>query len=108
MKRGDHRPMRSPTPGTFIPRAVRAVLYGLVLVSGGLLADFAVNVITGGSLPGLLDRYRYFAWPTIVVLFVLSVAAMVRDRLPRRVMDGSPERTAGPSKIGRAACRERV
>jgi tetratricopeptide (TPR) repeat protein len=86
-------------------RVVKAVIYGLVLVTGGLLLDFAVNVVTGGTLPGPLDRYRWFAWPTIGAMFALSMAAAVRERLVRREsgpppeVEPAPEPPTGPSNL---------
>lgn len=61
----------------------RAILYGVVVATGGLAVDFAVNVLTGSSLPGPLDRYRWLALPTVVVAFIAGVAAAVRERLGR-------------------------
>ena len=78
-------------------RALKALLYALLIVTGGLLADFAVNAVTGGTLPGPLDRYRYFAWPTIVVVFLASLAATFRERLPSRRGDQHPERGEQPT-----------
>src|SRR5215471_892431 len=60
---------------------LQAVIYGLVVVTGGISADFAINVVTGGSLPGPLAHYGFLAWPTLGVLFVVSVAAAVGERL---------------------------
>jgi tetratricopeptide (TPR) repeat protein len=60
---------------------VRALLYGVVVATGGLAVDFAVNVLTGGSLPGPLDRYRWLALPTVLVAFTTAVTAAVRERL---------------------------
>jgi tetratricopeptide (TPR) repeat protein len=75
---------------------VKAVIYGGAIVTGGLLADFAVNVITGGTLPGPLDRYRTFAWPTMIAMFALSLGAAVRERLGRRDPAAAPPPEAAP------------
>jgi tetratricopeptide (TPR) repeat protein len=79
-------------------RALKALLYALLIVTGGLLADFAVNVVTGATLPGPLEHYRYFAWPTIGVVFALSLAAAVRERLISREAAGPSERDDPPSR----------
>ncbi|HXM54928.1 MAG TPA: NB-ARC domain-containing protein, partial [Candidatus Dormibacteraeota bacterium] len=79
-------------------RALEALLYALVIVTGGLLADFAVNAVTGGTLPGPLERYRYFAWPTIVVVFLLSLAAAVRERLRGRDHGAPAAGSAAPAE----------
>lgn len=72
-------------------RVMKAAIYGLVIVTGGLLLDVAVNVVTGGRLPAPLERYRTFAWPIIALIFVLSIAAAARERLAARGGHVTPE-----------------
>ena len=96
-------PVRRDAISARTARVVTAVIYGLVIVTGGLLADFAVNVVTGGSLPGPLDRYRNFAWPTIALVFLLSMAAAVRERLAGRGHDGDPAEVEPPVEPAKPA-----
>jgi tetratricopeptide (TPR) repeat protein len=90
------------------PTVLKAVLYGLVVATFGLLADFVVNVATGGSLPGPLDRYRSLAWPAVILVFVASLVAAVVDRLRHRepgthvVPDAAPAPSSPPQGLPRA------
>src|SRR5262249_53093103 len=64
---------------------VWAVIYGLIVVTASLLVDFAINVITGGRLPGPLASVQWLAWPALVVLFLASAVAGVGQALRQTV-----------------------
>ncbi len=77
---------------------LQAIAFGIIVITGGLLADLTINVVTGGSLPGPLARFQVLAWPVLGVLFVATVTAALRERLrardPAESRDISVERLA--------------
>jgi hypothetical protein len=68
----------------------------LLVILACLLAVFlavAVNVATGGSLPGLLERYRSFSWPAVGLLTLCtSVIAVLQLKHKASMQDQSSSR----------------
>jgi len=66
-----------------IPRG-RVIFVGVAAVVGAVLVPTAINVGTGGSLPGPLAGFEPWAWPVVAaglaVLIMLGVLEMRRSR----------------------------
>ena len=85
----------------------------LLVVTSGLfsvLLAVAVNVATGGELPGALRPYTWLAWPLVGLLAVVGVAlGWWQQRLAEPAPAGTPvvphrpaELPAAPTLVGRA------
>jgi tetratricopeptide (TPR) repeat protein len=83
---------------------LQAVSSALVLVSFTFMVDFAINAVTGGTLPGPLARYPWLAWPAVGLGFLLSVATAIRERLrhqPAPRHGGTPSAPRPPKELPR-------
>src|SRR5215472_5249918 len=81
---------------------LQAVLSALVLVTFTFIVEFAINGVTGGSLPGPLARYPWLAWPAVAFGFLVSVAGAIRERLrhrPRRRDSRAPSSPRAPKEL---------
>ncbi|WP_158852116.1 NACHT domain-containing protein [Saccharothrix deserti] len=69
----------------------RVVLIGVAVVVGAVLVPAAINIGTGGSLPGPLEGFEPWAWPVVgaglVVLIALGVLEFRRSRESVRAYD---------------------
>src|SRR5690349_22518106 len=63
--------------GTYVRRGQIAVLIGIVSGLLSVLLAVAVNVATGGRLPGPLDRVAWLAWPAVALLAVIGGALAI-------------------------------
>jgi len=63
--------------GTYVRRGQIAVLIGIVSGLLSVLLALAVNVATGGRLPGPLDRVAWLAWPAVALLAVIGGALAI-------------------------------
>jgi tetratricopeptide (TPR) repeat protein len=63
--------------GTNVRRGQIAVLIGIVSGLLSVLLAVAVNVATGGELPGPLGRVAWLAWPSVALLAVIGVALAI-------------------------------
>jgi tetratricopeptide (TPR) repeat protein len=81
---------------------LQALASAVVLVTFTFIVDFAINAVTGGTLPGPLARYPWLAWPAVGLAFLVSVTAAIRERLKHRPAPpdgGTPSRPQPPMEL---------
>lgn len=68
-------------------RRAKRLLVVTAAVNGLVLLPFAINVVTGGYLPRLLEPYRWLSWPAMAVFGLIAIFAAVQGvgELPRRL-----------------------
>jgi hypothetical protein len=90
-------------------RRWRAVLLAVLAVCGVGLA-VAVNVGTGGSLPGPLQPYQRYAWLAVAILTLAAVAGAVWQGIgePRRVRRSAAPVSAADRARAATAIRQYV
>ncbi|TDD31705.1 NACHT domain-containing protein [Actinomadura sp. KC06] len=73
---------------------VRLVVRLLLVAIAGLLLAYAINIVTGGTLPAALEPYRAHSWWVTGLLAAIVVAGAVADQWPGRTRTEPADGTA--------------